>query len=169
MQVYNGTAWTNVTGGAGSSALPVLRTLSFEFGGNGGYLPQSFYETTWSAGGTENSIRMYGGRTVHTGTCSWVVSFSSGRPTIQLSNSANFNAKSIWVRNYGVGSISTITIKGYNSSNALVGTVTADVSRDYRQVTIIMNAVRYLVISINGTDPDGIGESLYFDDLSFEQ
>ena len=66
-------------------------------------------------------------------------------------------------------SISSITIKGYNSSNVLVGTVTAGVSWDYGQVTINMNAVRYLVISTNGTDPMEMGEGLIFDDLSFEQ
>ena len=176
----NGTAYTftvTATNSVGTSAAsaasntvtpaaPVLRTLSFEFGG--GQLPQTFFGTIWSADWAWNSIRGYGG-TVYTGTYSWLVQFSSRQPTIKLSNSANFNAKSIWVLNNEGNSISSITIKGYNSSNVLVGTVTAGVSGDYQQVDINLNAVRYLVISTNGTDPMGMGEALYFDDLSFEQ
>ena len=160
-----GTSATSAASNSVTPAPPVLRTLSFEFNND---LPQIFYGTTWSADWAWNSIRGYGG-TVHTGTYSWMVNFSSYQPTVQLSNSANFNAKSIWVMNNEGNSISSITIKGYNSSNVLVGTVTAGVSWDYGQVTINMNAVRYLVISTNGTDPMGMGEGLIFDDLSFEQ
>jgi len=145
---------------------PALQILSFEFGGDD--LAQIFYGTIWSAVWAWNSIRGYD-QSIHTGTYSWLVQFSFYQPTIKLSNSANFNAKSIWVLNNEGNSISSITIKGYNSSNVLVGTVTAGVSWDYGQVTINMNAVRYLVISTNGTDPMGMGEALYFDDLSFEQ
>lgn len=142
-----------------------LRNLSFEFSGND--LPQTYYGTTWSSDGAWNSIRSYNG-TVRTGTYSWLVSFS--RSSVDLINSADFNAKSIWAKassGYGSGSVSQITIRGYNSSNVLVGTVTANVSSfTYSQVTINLDCVRKLVISPNVSCS---GCDVYFDDLSFEQ
>ena len=144
------------------------RTLGFEFGGN--ELPQTIYGTTWSSSGAWNSIRDYGG-TVYNGTYSLLVSLDYNQP-LELSNSANFNAKSIWVYNQGMGSVSSITIEGYNSSNVLVGTVTTNVnSYSYQQISINLNGVRKLKISSNAQDCDGCFDDngVFFDDLIYEQ
>ena len=167
----NGTSVASSASNAVTVPTPVtLRTLSFEFNGN--ELPQSFYGTTWSSSGTWNSIRSYGG-TTHTGTYSLLANLDYNQ-SLQLINSANFNAKSIWVLNNGMGSVSQITIKGYDSSNALVGTVTANVGMSYQKVNINLSGVRKLVISSNATYCDFMADcyednSVFFDDLEFEQ
>jgi len=144
------------------------RTLGFEFGGN--ELPQTIYGTTWSSSGAWNSIRYYNG-TVYNGTYSLLVNLDYNQP-LELSNSANFNAKSIWVYNQGMGSVSSITIEGYNSSNVLVGTVTTNVnSYGYQQISINLNGVRKLKISSNAQDCGGCFDDngVFFDDLIYEQ
>uniref|UniRef100_UPI0040474897 fibronectin type III domain-containing protein n=1 Tax=Algoriphagus sp. TaxID=1872435 RepID=UPI0040474897 len=147
------------------------RILSFESNND---LPLSLHGTTWSSNGAWNSIRSYGG-TVYDGNYSWMVNLDYNQ-AVELLNSAPFNAKSIWVLNDGMGSVSQITIKGYNSSNVLVGTILANVSGwGYQQVTLNLNSVRKLVISSNATYCDMMdwscygGNYIYFDALSYDQ
>lgn len=147
------------------------RTLGFEFGGN--ELPQTIYGTTWSSSGSWNSIRSYNG-TVYNGTYSLLTSLDYNS-SLELSNTANFNAKSIWIYNQGMGSVSSITIEGYNSSNVLVGTVSTNVdSSRYQQININLNGVRKLKISSNAQYCDMMNSchednSVFFDDLIYEQ
>ena len=162
---------TSVASSASNSVTAILltsRTLSFE--SNNG-LPLSLYGTTWSSDGAWNDIRDYGG-TVHSGTYSWMVNLGYNQ-LVELLNSANFNAKSIWVYKAN-GSATQITIKGYNSSNVLVGTVTTNLSSwSYQQININLSSVRKLVISTNASYCDMMqgpcDDSIHFDDLIFEQ
>ena len=162
---------TSVASSASNSVTAILltsRTLSFE--SNSG-LPLSLYGTTWSSDGAWNDIRDYGG-TVHSGTYSWMVILGYNK-SVELSNSANFNAKSIWVYK-GNSSATQITIKGYNSSNVLVGTVTTNLSSwSYQQININLSSVRKLVISTNASYCDmmqgSCDDNIHFDDLIFEQ
>ena len=161
---------TSVASSASNSVTAILltsRTLSFE--SNNG-LPLSLYGTTWSSDGAWNDIRSYNG-TVYSGTYSWLVDLGYNQ-SVELLNSANFNAKSIWVYK-GNGSATQITIKGYNSSNVLVGTVTTNLSWSYEQIDINLNGVRKLVISTNAIYCDMMQNPcdyyIYLDDLIFEQ
>jgi len=150
------------------TTLSVSRLLTFEF--NGSDLPQNLYGNTWSENGAWNRIRSYNG-SVYSGTYSWLVNLDYNQ-TVELSNSANFKAKSIWVLNQGMGSVSQITIKGYNANNDLIGTVTASISYGgYQQVNINLYNIRKITISSNATyDPDFMDDnSIFFDDFTYEQ
>jgi hypothetical protein len=165
---------TSASSSVSNSVIPVVltaRTLSFEFGGN--ELPQALYGSTWSEYGSWNSIRSYNG-TVRSGQYSWLTQLNYNS-SVELINSANFNATSIWVLNQGMGSVSQITIKGYNASNTLVGTVTANVSSmSYQQININLNGLRKIVISSNATYCDMMNNcyddnGVFIDDLDYEQ
>ncbi|MGE5943856.1 MAG: fibronectin type III domain-containing protein [Flavobacteriales bacterium] len=151
----------------------VSRTLSFEFDGSD--FPQTLNGSTWSTSGSA-----YGYNTswpVNSGNNAWMVDLSDYSNTIELLNSDNFNAKSIWIANSGMTSISQITFKGYDANNTLIGTVIANISPNmysYEQVTINIDGIRKLEISSNASYCDWMNgcnddNSIYFDDLIFEQ
>src|SRR5690606_24048683 len=171
---------TNAAGTSVSSAVSnsvinitpaVSRTLSFEFDGNN--FPQTLNGSTWSTSGSANYNSSW---PVNSGNNAWMVDLSDYSNTIELINSDNFNAKSIWIANTGMTSISQITFKGYDANNTLIGTVIADISLNmysYEQVTINIDGIRKLEISSNASycdmDDDCYDNSIYFDDLIFEQ
>lgn len=152
----------------------VSRTLSFEFDGN--QFPQPLYGSTWSTSGYAwNYIMNW---QVNSGSYAWMADLSDYSNTIELLNSENFNAKSIWIANSGMTSISQITFKGYDANNTLVGTVFANISPfngpAYEQVIINIDGIRKLEISSNASFCDWMNNcyednSIYFDDLIFEQ
>lgn len=178
---------TNAVGTSGSSAVsnsvinitpPVSRTLSFEFDGND--FPQTLNGSTWSTSGSAYSYNT--SWPVNSGNNAWMVDLSdygnTTSNTIELLNSDNFNAKSIWIANTGMTSISQITFKGYDANNVLVGTVIANISPNnsysYEQVTINIDGIRKLEISSNASYCDWMDgcsddNSVFFDDLIFEQ
>jgi hypothetical protein len=107
-----------------------------------------------------------------------MVDLSDYSNTIELLNSDNFNAKSIWIANTGMTSISQITFKGYDANNTLIGTVIANISPNnsygYEQVTINIDSIRKLEISSNASYCDWMNgcyddNSVFFGDLIFEQ
>ena len=159
-------------------APPVSRTLSFEFDGND--FPQTLDSPNWSTSGSAYSYNTTW--SVNSGNNAWVVDLNDyGNTisnTIELLNSDNFNAKSIWIANSGMTSISQITFKGYDANNTLIGTVIANISPNnsysYEQVTINIDGIRKLEISSNASYCDWMNgcnddNSVYFDDLIFEQ
>ena len=178
---------TNAVGTSASSAVsnsvmniapPVSRTLSFEFDGND--FPQTLDSPNWSTSGSAYSYNTTW--PVNSGNNAWVVDLNDyGNTisnTIELLNSDNFNAKSIWIANSGMTSISQITFKGYDANNTLIGTVIANISPNnsysYEQVTINIDGIRKLEISSNASYCDWMNgcnddNSVYFDDLIFEQ
>lgn len=173
---------TNAVGTSVSSAVSnsviniapaVSRTLSFEFDGND--FPQTLNGSTWSTSGSAYSYNTTW--PVNSGNNAWMVDLSDYSNTIDLLNSDNFNAKSIWIANTGMTSISQITFKGYDANNTLIGTVIANISPNsysYEQVTINIDGIRKLEISSNASYCDWMNgcyddNSVFFDDLIFEQ
>lgn len=173
---------TNAVGTSVSSAVsnsvinitpPVSRTLSFEFDGKN--FPQTLNGSTWSTSGSAYSYNTTW--PVNSGDNAWMVDLSDYSNTIELLNSDNFNAKSIWIANTGMTSITQITFKGYDANNMLIGTVIANMSPNsysYEQVTINIDGIRKLEISSNASYCDWMDDcyddnSVFFDDLIFEQ
>lgn len=173
---------TNAVGTSVSSAVSnsvvniapaVSRTLSFEFDGNN--FPQTLNGSTWSTSGLGYSYNT--SWPVNSGNNAWAVDLSDYSNTIELVNSDNFNAKSIWIAKAGMTSISQITFKGYDANNVLVGTVITNLSSNsysYEQLTINIDGIRKLEISSNASYCDWMNDcyddnSIYFDDLIFEQ
>ena len=129
----------------------------------------TFDETVWRSSGTWNDIRNYGG-TVFAGTYSWNVSFSSPSATVQLSNSYDFDAVSIYARKESGSNATQVTITCYDNNNQQVGTaITSAISTSYSQISINRNRIRKIVFSQNGSPTAPFSSDLYFDNLSFRQ
>lgn len=167
---------TNAVGTSASSAVsnsvinitpPVSRTLSFEFDGND--FPQTLNGSTWSTSGLAYNYNT--SWPVNSGNNAWAVDLSDYSNTIELINSDNFNAKSIWIATSEMTSISQITFKGYDANDILIDTVIANISPNnsysYEQVTINIDGIRKLKISSNASN--SMDDTVYFDDLIFEQ
>lgn len=165
---------SNVSNAVTHIVPPISRTLSFEF--NGDQLPQTLNGSTWSNSGSAYSYIT--NWQVNTGDYAWYVNLSYYGPYIELLNSNNFNAKSIWVSKNASTSISQLTFKGYDENNTLLGTVIVDISSfqdySYQQVFINIDGIRKLEISSNAIDcylnsSTFCDDSIFFDDLIFEQ
>ncbi|GGA70852.1 hypothetical protein GCM10008015_09470 [Flavobacterium palustre] len=162
---------TSVSSGVSNSVInitpPVSRTLSFEFGGSN--FPQTVNSSTWSTSGSAYSYNT--SWPVNSGNNAWAVDLSDYSNTIELINTDNFNAKSIWIATTDMTSISQITFKGYDANDMLIGTVIANISPNnyynYEQVIINIEGIRKLEISSNASN--SMDDTVYFDDLIFEQ
>jgi len=165
---------SNVSNSVTHIVPPITRTLSFEFDGD--QLPQTLNGSTWSNSGSAYSY--IANWQVNTGDYAWFVDLSDYAPTIELLNSNNFNAKSIWISKSASTSITQITFKGYDENNILLDTVIVDISSNaeytYEQVFINIDGIRKLEISSNAIYCDWYSgnycdDGIFFDDLIFEQ
>lgn len=127
----------------------------------------TFDETVWRSSGTWNDIRS---GTAYEGTYQWNVSFSSSSSTVELSNSYDFDAVSIYAKKDAMSNATQVTITCYDNNNQQVGTaITSAISTNYSQISINRNRIRKIVFSQNGSPTAPSSSDLYFDNLSFRQ